>query len=74
MAEHQHIGAASLHRAGIVDTIVPEPHDPIRNPQDLIAGIAAALGRAMEELADIPTAALLAGRQRKYARIKPLHS
>jgi acetyl-CoA carboxylase carboxyl transferase subunit beta len=74
MAERQHVGASSLLRAGIVDTIVPEPHDPIRNPHELIAGISAALGRAMEELAGIPTAALLSGRQRKYASIKPLHS
>jgi acetyl-CoA carboxylase carboxyl transferase subunit beta len=69
MAEQQHVDAASLLRSGIVDTLVPEPADAVREPRAFSDRIAAALAAAMQDLAPTPAPALLAGRERKYARI-----
>jgi acyl-CoA carboxylase subunit beta len=69
MAEQQHVDAASLLRSGIVDCVVEEPADAVREPRAFSQRISAALAAAMEELTRFPTPALLAGRERKYARI-----
>lgn len=74
MAERQHVGAASLLSAGIVDSIVEEPADPVRDAPIFCTLISAAVGQALEELAGTPAQALLAGRERKYAQIRPLQS
>jgi acetyl-CoA carboxylase beta subunit/acetyl-CoA carboxylase alpha subunit len=69
MAERQHVDSASLLGAGIVDRVVPEPEDAVRDPRAFSLRIADAVAAAMEELGHVPIPALLAGRERKYGGI-----
>ena len=69
VAQLQGVRAGDLHRAGAVDTVVPELPDAAVEPQDHCRRVAAAIERHTLDVARIPAAQRMASRRARLRRL-----